>query len=136
MGGMANLVDLGFSDDGGNSFDPALGPTATTMPQVRCRRAQRPTRRASRPRRSSNVFFDVSNNNFSIVPTPPVASIAAIGGAVDQACTFKVQFTAAVEDDCGVNKNDVVVKASSRATTSRWGRLSSTHSRRAELSWT
>ncbi len=110
-GSVANLVDLGFSDDGGNSFDPLFGPTANdgaASPIAPCTATNQARLKASGV---GNVFFDVSNNNFSIVPTPPVASIAAIGGAVDQACTFKVQFTAAVEDDCGVNKNDVVVKA-------------------------
>lgn len=110
-GSVANLVNLGFSDDGGNTFDPLLGLIANdgaASPTAPCTATGQARLKASGV---GNVFFDVSNNNFSIVPTPPVSSIAAAGGAVDQACTFKVQFTAAVQDDCGVSKNDVVVKA-------------------------
>ena len=110
-GSVANLVNLGFSSDGGNTFDPLFGPTANdgaASPIAPCAATNQARLKASGV---GNIFFDISNNNFSVVPTPPVASIAAIGGAVDQACKFTVQFTAAVEDDCGVNKNDVVVKA-------------------------
>ena len=110
-GSVANLVNLGFSSDGGNNFSPLLGPTANdgaANPIAPCPATNKARLKASG---DGNIFFDVSNNNFSIVQTPPVASIDAIGGAVDQACKFTVQFTAAVTDDCGVNKNDVVVKA-------------------------
>jgi hypothetical protein len=110
-GSVANLVNLGLSTDGGNTFDPLLGPTANdgaASPIAACTTTGQARLKASGV---GNVFFDISNNNFSIVPTPPVASIDAMGGVVDQACTFKVQFTAAVQDDCGVSKNDVVVKA-------------------------
>ena len=90
---------------------PLLGPTANdgaASPIAPCAATNQARLKASGV---GNIFFDISNNNFSVDPTPPVASIAAVGGAVDQACKFTVQFTAAVEDDCGVNKNDVVVKA-------------------------
>lgn len=110
-GSVANLVNLGFSSDGGNNFSPLLGPTAndgSANPIAPCPATNQARLKASG---DGNIFFDVSNNNFSIVQTPPVASIDAIGGAVDQACKFTVQFTAAVTDDCGVNKNTVVVKA-------------------------
>jgi hypothetical protein len=110
-GSVANLVNLGFSDDGGNNFDQLFGPTANdgaASPTAPCTATGQARLKAAG---AGNVFFDVSNNNFSVVPTPPEASIDAVGGAVDQACTFKVQFTAAVQDDCGLSKNDVVVKA-------------------------
>ena len=105
-GSVANNVNLGFSDDGGLSFDPLLGPTANdgaASATAPCTSTGQARLKASG---AGNIFFNVSNNNFSIVPTPPVASIAAAGGAVDEACTFTVQFTAAVTDDCGVNKNE------------------------------
>ena len=109
-GNVANLVSLDLSDDGGNSFDPLLvtANDGSASPIAACVATGQARLKASGV---GNVFFDVSNNNFNIVSTPPVASIAAMGGAVDNACTFTVQFTAAVQDDCGVNKNDVVVKA-------------------------
>ena len=110
-GSIANNVNLGFSSDGGNTFDPLFGPTANdgaASPIAPCEATNQARLKASG---AGNIFFDVSNNNFTVDPTPPVASIAAVGGAVDQACKFTVQFTAAVTDDCGVNKNDVVVKA-------------------------
>ena len=110
-GSVANLVSLGFSDDGGNSFDPLIGLTAnngSASPIAPCAATNQARIKASGV---GNVFFDVSNNNFSVVQVPPVSSLAAVGGAVDEACKFTVQFTASVSDDCGVNKNDVVVKA-------------------------
>jgi hypothetical protein len=110
-GSVANSVNLDFSSNGGNTFSPLFGPTANdgaASPIAPCTQTGQARLKASGV---GNIFFDVSNNNFSVVPTPPESSIDAMGGAVDQACTFKVQFTAAVEDDCGVSKNDVVVKA-------------------------
>jgi hypothetical protein len=58
-----------------------------------------------------NVFFDVSDGNFSVVNTPPTVSVAAVGGAVDNACQLVVTFSGTVVDDCGVSANAVSVQA-------------------------
>ena len=74
-GSVANLVNLGFSDDGGNNFDQLFGPTANdgaASPMAPCTATGQARLKASGV---GNVFFDVSNNNFSVVPTPPVASM-------------------------------------------------------------
>lgn len=123
-GSVANLVDLDISTNGGTTFSPLLASTAndgSANAIAPCIATNQARMKASGV---GNIFFDVSNNNFTVDPTPPVASIAAVGGAVDQACKFTVQFTAAVTDDCGVNKNDVVVKATKQGNNFTLGPLS------------
>jgi hypothetical protein len=110
-GNVANQVDLGFSDDGGNTVDPLLGPTANdgaANAVAPCANTNQARVKASAV---GNVFFDYSNNNFSVAPTPPTVAANAVGGAVDDACQFIVHFNASVVDDCGVAAGDVSVQA-------------------------
>lgn len=110
-GSVANFVDLGISDDGGNSFGPLLGLAANTGSADTLAPCGATADARVKASAVGNVFFDVSNNDFSIVQTPPAVAVTAQGGAVDQACQFTVTFSATVEDDCGIPAANVSAQA-------------------------
>ncbi len=59
---------------------------------------------------ADNIFFDVNNQDLTIVNDPPDIVVDPInGGDVDDNCEFLVQFTATVTDQCGVAAADVAV---------------------------
>jgi len=59
---------------------------------------------------SDNIFFDVNDNNLTVLNEPPVATVDPIAdGEVDDQCQFTVNFTAKVTDSCGVSAGDVEV---------------------------
>jgi len=60
---------------------------------------------------AGNVFFDISDANFSVVRRPPVVAVSAVGGSVNNQCQFLVTFSASVTDDCGTEANAVTVDA-------------------------
>ena len=108
---VANNVNLGFSDDGGLSFESAVGADR----ERRCGKRDGAVHlnRPGAPQGLGRRQYLLRRLQQQLQHRPDAAGRvdAAAGGAVDEACTFTVQFTAAVTDDCGVNKNDVVVKA-------------------------
>lgn len=114
-GSVANNVSLTFSENGGQLFSPLLastpndGSAATAVPCT--------TTGAGRVKAAAigNVFFDVSDNNFTVVSLPPTVDVQAQGGSVDAACQFEVPFTATIVDDCGANANDVSVQVFKQA---------------------
>ncbi|MHC5024762.1 MAG: reprolysin-like metallopeptidase [Planctomycetota bacterium] len=59
---------------------------------------------------SSSIFFDVNPNDFEVVEQAPDVIWPAIpDGTVDDQCEATVEFTATVQDDCGILANDVSV---------------------------
>lgn len=59
---------------------------------------------------SSNIFFDVTNQDKTTVSEAPVVTLPAIApGVVNDQCEFTVDFSAMVTDDCGVAAGDVDV---------------------------
>jgi hypothetical protein len=110
-GSVATLVDLGFSANGGSSFAPLVAATANDGAAQGV--APCPATNAARVKASGagNVFFDISDNNFSVVKTPPAVAVGAVGGAVDDACKLLVTFNGSVVDDCAVSANAVSVQA-------------------------
>lgn len=114
-GSVANFVSLGFSDDGGMTFDPLVASTANDGAANAVAPCPATTQARLKASGVGNVFFDVSDNNFTVIPTPPLVSAAAVGGAVDNACQLLVTFSADVVDDCGVSAANVLVEASKQA---------------------
>src|SRR5262249_1514174 len=110
-GSVASDVSLGFSSDGGNSFDPLVASTANDGAAQAVAPCVATSQARIRASGIGNVFFDVSDNNFSVVKTPPTVSVSAVGGAVDAACKLLVTFAAPVLDDCAVSANAVGVQA-------------------------
>ena len=107
-GSVAPNVRILLSTDGGNTFgtvlaastpndgsEPVLFPcTASTTARLRIEAV-------------GNVFFDVSNANFTLRNQAPAASLTGLGGPVDGSCQRLVTFSATVTDDCRVDAADV-----------------------------
>ncbi len=110
-GSVASFVELRFSDNGGSSFTPLVAATANDGAAdavVPCGATNKARVKASAV---GNVFFDVSDNNFSVMQTPPTVAVGAVGGAVDDTCKLVVTFSGSVVDDCGVSAGAVSVQA-------------------------
>lgn len=109
-GSVAAQVRARFSTDGGATYPTdltgAISNDGTDNFVVPCQ-----TGNQSRVRLEAvgNIFFDVSDNDLSVANTPPVVSVEASSGEVDDACEFLVQFSATVTDQCGVSANNVSV---------------------------
>lgn len=110
-GSVAAQVDLEFSSNGGQSFSTLLAGTQNDGSASLVAPCQNTTQARIKASAVGNVFFDISDNNFTVVRNPPVVSVTANGGDVDNACQFLVTFTATVTDDCGTNTGDVTVDA-------------------------
>jgi hypothetical protein len=110
-GSVASDVSLGFSSNGGSSFDSLVGSTANDGAAQAVAPCVATSQARVKASSIGNVFFDVSDNNFSVANTPPTVSVAAVGGAVDDACQLLVTFGGSVVDDCGVSANAVGVQA-------------------------
>lgn len=110
-GSVANQVSLDVSNDGGNTFDPLLASTANDGAASGVAPCWATTDARVKASGVGNIFFDISNNDFTIVPTPPTVNVSALGGEVDEACQFTVTFTATVEDDCGIQAAGISVDA-------------------------
>jgi hypothetical protein len=110
-GDVAANVDLLFSEDGGNTFDETL---LSGTPNDGAAEAQVPCVTGGQSRvkaaASDNVFFDISNGDFWVLPSPPTVEVSAEGGEVDESCELTVTFEATVTDDCGVDDGDVAVQ--------------------------
>jgi hypothetical protein len=110
-GSVAAQASIDYSTNGGSSFASLIASTAndgSADAVLPCTATAQGRVKASGV---GNIFFDVSDGNFSVVQTPPTVHVSAMGGAVDDACTFNVTFTATVEDDCGAHAADVQVQA-------------------------
>lgn len=109
-GSVAPSVDIQFSQDGGTSFPTTLvAATAndgSATADLTCATTGQGRMKAAAV---GNIFFDVSDNNFTVVPSPPDVGISATGGSVDGACEFLVTFEGSAVDDCGIAAADVVV---------------------------
>ncbi len=111
-GSVAANVNALYSSDGGQNFSSVVANTANdgaTPFTVAC--AATNTARM-RVEAVGNIFFDISNANFSIQSTAPTVLVSADGGAVNNQCQFTVPFQATVTDDCSVQAANVQVQVS------------------------
>lgn len=119
-GPLSPNVDIFYSSTGG--LEPVMNPVRQSFPTtivagtpndgqfpmtVPC---DETTSARLKVMASSNIFFDVSNQNMTTILEPPVVTVPAIApGVVDAQCEFTVDFEATVSDDCGVAQGDVDV---------------------------
>ncbi|HSF43407.1 MAG TPA: M12 family metallo-peptidase [Thermoanaerobaculia bacterium] len=111
-GAIAGFVDVAISSDGGFTYAP---PLAAGVPNDGAEEVVLPcaANNAARIRvaAADNIFFDISNANFTVAAEEPEVAASAVGGEVDAACQLEVTFTATVEDDCAVAAGNVEVEA-------------------------
>lgn len=101
-GNVASNVDILYSSNGGGSFSMLLANTAndgSASVQVPCGAT---TQGRIMVRAVGNVFFDVSNGNFTISSVPPSVAITFTGGTITSGCSVVLPLHAIVTDDCGV----------------------------------
>ena len=77
---MATNVDLGFSANGGQSFAALLSATRNDGSASVVAPCENTTQARLKASAVGNVFFDISDNNFTVVRNPPVVSVSAVGG--------------------------------------------------------
>jgi hypothetical protein len=108
-GSVASQVNVLLSTDGGATFAtiaanlPNNGSATVTLPCANTTAARILVRAVG------NIFFDVSDGDFSITPTPPLVTCGSVGGPVDNNCQRLVTFTATITDDCCVTPAGVNV---------------------------
>ncbi|MDA1312910.1 MAG: M12 family metallo-peptidase [Acidobacteria bacterium] len=112
-GSIATNVNLLLSEDGGQNFSPWAASTLNDGSEsltVPCNAAT--TQGRAKAEAVDNIFFDISDGDFTIEENVPVITGSATGGEVDDACMFEVTFQATVTDDCSVAEGDVSVNIS------------------------
>ena len=115
-GNVANEVDILFSEDGGETFPTTLlAATTNDGGEVATLTCTTSGQARIKARAVDNIFFDISDSNFTVIPSPPTVDVSASGGEVDDSCEFLVTFEATVTDDCGVNQTDVSVNLHQQA---------------------
>ena len=107
-GSVAPTVNIRLSLDGGNTFPTVL---AAATPNDGSQAVVLPCTPSSSARIKveavGNIFFDVSNANFSLQNVAPTVTLTALGGPVDGTCQRIVTFSGTVSDDCRVDAADV-----------------------------
>lgn len=119
-GSVAAQVQALYSTDGGLSFATDLtGPIANDGADSIAAPCQLGDAGRIKLQSVGNIFFDINDQDLTIVNTPPAVEVTAAGGAVDDACSFTVEFSATATDACGLAAADVdvaVVKATDNFT--------------------
>jgi hypothetical protein len=110
-GDVAATVNILLSTNGGTTFDMlAAGVANDGSHEVRL-----PCTTTSQGRimveAVGNIFFDVSDANFTIANTAPNVAVEATGGDVGAACSFEVPYSAVITDACRVDASTVAVQA-------------------------
>lgn len=120
-GSVAAEVDLLLSTDGGASFDPLLTGTVNDGAEPVTVACTPSTSARIRADAVNNIFFDISEADFTILGDSPEVSLSVLGGAVDDDCTFRVTFDGTVTDDCSVDVDDLEILAADIAGNSELG---------------
>lgn len=109
-GSVAPFVSVLFSSDGGQNFDTVVAPVVAndgafpmTVPCATGNQGR------IKLQALGNIFFDISDS-FGVANTPPEVNVSAAGGSVNHACQFKLNFSAAAADTCGLSATDVSVE--------------------------
>jgi len=95
-GSVAATVNIMVSADGGNSFTtlapnvPNNGSAIVTLPCANTTTARVGIEAVG------NIFFDVSDADFSITPVAPTIACNVVGGPVDNNCESLVTFSATI----------------------------------------
>lgn len=111
-GDVADDVNILLSKDGGYNYSPLDNVTPNDGSEEVQMACDAMTEGRIKVEAADNIFFDISDENFTVVKNPPtVAMVNAMGGEVDNNCELTVNFSSTVTDDCGIDINDVEVKA-------------------------
>ncbi|MGH9892296.1 MAG: reprolysin-like metallopeptidase, partial [bacterium] len=116
-GSIANNVDVLYSTTGGldmsiqESFPQVIVPgTANDGEHPMMVPCANTTGGRIKVMASDNIFFDVNDNDLTVLNDPPDVTVDPItNGEVDDVCEFTVDFTATATDSCGVSAADVDV---------------------------
>jgi hypothetical protein len=110
-GSVAAQVEALFSADGGQTFATPLtgaiandGADAFTVP------CSVGTDARIKLQSVGNIFFDINDQDLTVLNTAPLVEVATAGGSVDDDCQFTVEFTASASDACGLQAADVEVE--------------------------
>lgn len=120
-GNVAPSVNILFSQDGGVTFPTTLasgvpndGAHEVVLPCVATTQSDARIKIEG----AGNVFFDVSNSNFTVTPQAPVAAIKAPAQVeVDANCSVTFNVSGNVTDDCAVSAANVSVTATAQGGT-------------------
>jgi hypothetical protein len=112
-GDVAATVDIVYSTDGGLTFPTTLASGVTndgshdvTIP------CDGTTDARIRINSVGNIFFTLSEGDFTVTEEGPVVTASITGGDVDDDCEVLVTFSGTVTDDCSVDDDDVDVTIS------------------------
>lgn len=109
-GAVAANVDLLYSNNGGQNFSPLFpgaGNDGSQEVSISCAATNQGRVRANAV---GNIFFDISDANFSVQANAPTVVVDADGGEVDDQCQFTVPFSVTITDDCSVTAANVAVE--------------------------
>jgi hypothetical protein len=111
-GSVAATVDILLSTDGGGTFPVVL---AAATANDGSHEVRLPCTTTSQGRimiqAVGNIFFDVSDDDFTITNDTPLVSVDATGGSVGATCEYTVPYSAVITDDCRVDAASVSVAA-------------------------
>lgn len=112
-GDVAATVDIVYSTDGGLTFPTTLASGVTndgshdvTIP------CDGTTDARIRINAVGNIFFTLSETDFTVTEEGPEVTASITGGDVDDDCEVLVTFSGTVTDDCSVDDDDVDVTIS------------------------
>ena len=113
-GSVAPTVDILLSTDGGSTFPVVL---ASATDNDGSHEVRLPCTTSAQARimiqAVDNIFFDVSDDDFTITNETPVVAVEATGGSVGATCSFTVPYSAVITDDCRVDASSIDVTATS-----------------------
>jgi hypothetical protein len=107
-GSVASNVDILYSSNGGGSFTLLAGNTPNDGSQSVTVPCGTTSQGRIMVRAVGNVFFDVSDGNFTITNDAPTVAITFAGGTITSGCSVVLPFSAVVTDDCGITASEVV----------------------------
>jgi hypothetical protein len=67
------------------------------------------------------VFFDISDGDFSITSTPPAIAVSGTDELVDGSCAAILTFTGTATDDCSIDEDDVDVTVTNPTANATYG---------------
>jgi hypothetical protein len=108
-GSVAANVNIRYSSNGGATFSTLAANTANDGSEAVTLPCGATSQGRIMVEAVGNIFFDVSNGNFSVSANAPSVAVNVTGGAVDASCQRSVTFGGTITDDCSILAGDVTV---------------------------